>query len=184
MPSLEAVCAKLFGRPGWIPKVLWGGALSFVPGINLFALGYLLTYAQQIRHNRNFDLPEWSDMSIGELFMNGLKLFALLVAYIGVPLFVGWLVGILLFLFSFGFWGLSPFSRLRLPGSFPPCFCFVPCMHTSGMKNLRMHGMSGLSYALLLLTGNTSPFPSSPSGGSSSWRFRSMDFPSLSACGS
>ena len=65
MPSLEAVCAKLFGRPGWIPKVLWGGALSFVPGINLFALGYLLTYAQQIRHNRNFDLPAWSDMSIG-----------------------------------------------------------------------------------------------------------------------
>lgn len=120
MPSLEAVCAKLFGRPGWIPKVLWGGALSFVPGINLFALGYLLTYALQIRHNRNFDLPEWSDMSIGELFMNGLKLFALLVAYIGVPLFAGWLVGILLFLFSFGLLGIVAFFPIAVAGFFSP----------------------------------------------------------------
>ena len=45
--KFEAVCAKLFGRPGWIPKVLRGGALSFVPGINIFALGYLLTYARK-----------------------------------------------------------------------------------------------------------------------------------------
>ena len=45
MPSLEAVCTRLLSRPGWIPKVLLGGGLSFVPGLNIFALGYLLIIA-------------------------------------------------------------------------------------------------------------------------------------------
>ena len=38
MPSLEAVCGRLFGNPGWIPKALWGGALCFIPILNLFSL--------------------------------------------------------------------------------------------------------------------------------------------------
>ena len=54
MPSLEAVCTRLFGRPGWIPKVLLGGGLSFIPGLNLFALGYLFIYGELA--NQQFDL--------------------------------------------------------------------------------------------------------------------------------
>ena len=73
MPSLEAVCGRLFGRPGWIPKVIWGGALCFIPVINLFAFGYLLEYARQIRHSSDWDLPDWNQHQFSTLFLNGFR---------------------------------------------------------------------------------------------------------------
>ena len=83
MPSLEAVCTRLFGRPGWIPKVLLGGGLSFIPGLNLFSLGYLFIYGRRLRRSQQIDLPEWSEMNWPELFVCGLRLFGLLVVYVG-----------------------------------------------------------------------------------------------------
>ena len=72
MPSLEAVCGRLFGRPCWIPKVIWG-ALCFIPVINLFAFGYLLEYARQIRHSSDWDLPDWNQHQFSTLFLNGFR---------------------------------------------------------------------------------------------------------------
>jgi len=128
MPSLEAVCSRLFGRPGWIPKVLWGGALSFVPVLNIFALGYLLAYAQQIRQQRNFDLPEWSEIGLGPLFSGGLKMLALLLAYVGMPILVGWIVGILLFFATFGLLGIVAYFPLAVVGFFSPML-FLRALH-------------------------------------------------------
>ena len=72
MPSLEAVCGRLFGHSGWIPKVLWGGALVLYPDSSTsVSLGYLLEYTIRLRQSRQWELPEWRDMEIPSLFSNG-----------------------------------------------------------------------------------------------------------------
>ena len=122
MPSLEAVCTRLFGRPGWIPKVLLGGGLSFTPGLNLFALGYLFIYGRQLRRSGRVDLPEWSEMNWPELFVCGLRLFGLLILYIGLPMLVGWIVSILLYFLTFGLLGVVAYFPLAICGFFSPMF--------------------------------------------------------------
>ncbi|MBT5715911.1 MAG: hypothetical protein HOI70_03270, partial [Opitutae bacterium] len=96
MPSLEAVCGKLFGHPGWVSKVAWGGALSFIPVLNLFSLGYLLKYTIQLRQNKEWDLPEWKEMEPIVLLTSGFQVFLLLLAYSGCPILLGWLASSLL----------------------------------------------------------------------------------------
>lgn len=122
MPSLEAVCTRLFGRPGWIPKVLLGGGLSFIPGLNLFALGYLFIYGRQLRRSGRVDLPEWSEMNWPELFVCGLRLFGLLILYIGLPMLIGWIVSLLLYFLTFGLLGVVAYFPLAICGFFSPMF--------------------------------------------------------------
>ena len=122
MPSLEAVCTRLFGRPGWIPKVLLGGGLSFIPGLNLFALGYLFIYGRQLRRSGRVVLPEWSEMNWPELFVCGLRLFSLLILYIGLPMLVGWIVSLLLYFLTFGLLGVVAYFPLAICGFFSPMF--------------------------------------------------------------
>ena len=122
MPSLEAVCTRLFGRPGWIPKVLLGGGLSFIPGLNLFALGYLFIYGRQLRRSGRVDLPEWSEMNWPELFICGLRLFGLLILYIGLPMLAGWIVSLLLYFLTFGLLGVVAYFPLAICGFFSPMF--------------------------------------------------------------
>ncbi len=122
MPSLEAVCTRLFGRPGWIPKVLLGGGLSFIPGLNLFALGYLFIYGRQLRRSGRVDLPEWSEMNWPELFVCGLRLFGLLILFIGLPMLVGWIVSLLLYFLTFGLLGVVAYFPLAICGFFSPMF--------------------------------------------------------------
>ena len=120
MPSLEAVCSRLFGRPGWIPKVLLGGGLSFIPGLNLFALGYLVVYGRRLRRNQQLDLPEWSEMNWPELFICGLKLFGLLIIFVGLPMIVGWITSIVLYFLTFGLLGVVAYLPLAITGFFAP----------------------------------------------------------------
>ena len=114
MPSLEAVCARLFGRPGWIPKVLLGGGLSFVPVLNLFALGYLMVYGRRLRRSQQLDLPEWSEMDWPSLFIDGLRMLSLLFCFGGVPLLVGWVVSLLLFFITFGILGVVAYFPIAI----------------------------------------------------------------------
>ena len=119
---MEAVCTRLFGRPGWIPKVLLGGGLSFIPGLNLFALGYLFIYGRQLRRSGRVDLPEWSEMNWPELFICGLRLFGLLILYIGLPMLAGWIVSLLLYFLTFGLLGVVAYFPLAICGFFSPMF--------------------------------------------------------------
>tara|TARA_B110000003_G_C16644188_1_gene531369 strand:- start:2658 stop:3302 length:645 start_codon:yes stop_codon:yes gene_type:complete len=128
MPSLEAVCGKLFGHPGWVSKVIWGGALSFIPILNLFSLGYLLKYTIQLRQNKDWDLPEWNEMEPIPLLSGGLQVFLLLLAYSGCPIFIGWLASMLLDLLTFGFLGIVTFVPLAA-GAFIAPFLFLSSMH-------------------------------------------------------
>lgn len=120
MPSLEAVCARLFGRPGWIPKVIIGGALSFVPVLNLFALGYLLVYGRRLRRSQQLDLPEWSEMNWPRLFIDGVRMLSLLSFFTGIPLVLGWILSLLLFFITFGILGVVAYFPLAICGFLSP----------------------------------------------------------------
>ena len=122
MPSLEAVCTRLLSRPGWIPKVLLGGGLSFIPGLNIFALGYLLIYGRRVRRSQSLDLPEWSEMNWPELFLGGLRVFALLVLFVGAPLILGWILSLVLYFLTFGLLGVVAYLPLAITGFFAPMF--------------------------------------------------------------
>ena len=122
MPSLEAVCTRLLSRPGWIPKVLLGGGLSFIPGLNIFALGYLLIYGRRLRRSQSLDLPEWSEMNWPELFLGGLRVFALLVLFVGAPLILGWILSLVLYFLTFGLLGVVAYLPLAITGFFAPMF--------------------------------------------------------------
>ena len=128
MPSLEAVCGKLFGHPGWVSKVAWGGALSFIPVLNLFSLGYLLKYAIQLRQNKEWDLPEWKEMEPVVLLTNGFQVFLILLAYFGCPILLGLLASSLLDLLTFGLLGIVSYFPLAAGAFFAP-FLFLSSIH-------------------------------------------------------
>jgi hypothetical protein len=111
-----------------VSKVIWGGALSFIPILNLFSLGYLLKYTIQLRQNKDWDLPEWNEMEPISLLSGGLQVFLLLLAYSGCPILIGWLASMLLDLLTFGFLGIVSFVPLTA-GAFIAPFLFLSSMH-------------------------------------------------------
>jgi len=129
MPSLEAVCGRLFGRPGWIPKALWGGLLSFVPILNLLALGYLIEYTQRLRRLGEWELPEWRDQNFPVLFGEGIRAFLVFLAYAGVPLLAGWLLSEIVDLLTFGLLGIVSHFPLAAAGFIAP-FLFLSAIHS------------------------------------------------------
>ena len=119
-------CAEGFSVAGWIPKA-WGGALCFIPILNLFAFGYLLEYARQIRQSSHWDLPEWRDHEFSTLFLSGIRFLLLLLAYVGVPLLVGFLLSLLILGLTFGMLGIIAFFPLAAAGCCP--FLFLSSIH-------------------------------------------------------
>ena len=128
MPSLEAVCEKLFGHPHWVSKVVWGGALSFIPILNLFSLGYLLEYTIRLRREKKWDLPEWNEVEPLPLFKGGLQVFFLLLAYAGIPILMGLLISLFLDALTFGVLGIASYSPLAV-GAFAAPFLFLSSIH-------------------------------------------------------
>ena len=128
MPSLEAVCGRLFGHPGWVSKVLWGSALCFIPILNLFSLGYLLEYTIRLRQDKDWHLPEWKDMDPVPLFTGGLQVSLLLLGYAGAPILAGWLVSILMEILTFNFLGIVAYFPLSV-GAFIAPFLFLASIH-------------------------------------------------------
>ena len=99
----EDVANELVFQPQFLVKLLVGGVLSFVPGVNILAFGYLYRFSVQLRRTGRVVLPDWKDWS--GLFSDGLKFGAIWVVYWLLPLLVA-----LLFakgLFSIGFFVLG-----------------------------------------------------------------------------
>lgn len=128
MPSLEEVCIKLLGRPGWAPKVLVGGALSFIPLLNFIPLGYLLEYTIRLRHKGVWDLPDWQNVPPLILFKSGFRFFVLLLAYAGCPIMIGCLITTLLDGVTFGILGIVSYFPVAI-GAFVGPFLFLAAIH-------------------------------------------------------
>lgn len=128
MPSLEEVCVRLLGKPGWVPKVMLGGALSFIPLINLLSFGYLLHYAIRLRQKNEWNLPGWKNLAPIELLKNGLHFCILLLIFAGIPIFTGWLISALLSFLTFGIFGIIGYFPMAI-GAFIAPFFFLGSIH-------------------------------------------------------
>lgn len=69
----------------WLKKVVIGSLLSFVPIVNLVVSGYVLRKLRMAARGE-VGLPEWREW--GSLFVGGLKLLVVTIAYLLVPLLV------------------------------------------------------------------------------------------------
>ena len=94
MVSFEDIGKRIFADRRWLPNLLIGGVLSFVPVANVFALGYLYRYFAQVHRGAGFEWPEWRDWE--GLFVDGLHLLAVLALYGLLPMAVGWQVALML----------------------------------------------------------------------------------------
>ena len=128
MPSFDAVIRRLFGQPGWTSKALLGGALCFVPVVNLLAFGYLMEYAFRLRATRELDLPEWNDLGWRDLFVRGLFFAAIFLGTFALPLFFGWVLSRVLDTLTFGLLGYLSYVPLGLMGFVAPAL-FLASLH-------------------------------------------------------
>ncbi len=87
MVSFDEICKRIFAEPRWALNVLIGGVLSYVPVLNLLALGYLYRYFEQIHRGGGFSWPDWNDWE--GLFFDGLRLLAILALYGFLPVIAG-----------------------------------------------------------------------------------------------
>jgi|TARA_B110000438_G_scaffold178055_1_gene170157 hypothetical protein len=135
MPSFEALCGRLFGQAGWMPKMLWGGALTFIPVVNFLPLGYIMEYTLRVSRTGDGELPDLKDFSLLELFSSGCKLALLLLGYLLLPVFLGWGVSELLDLLTFGFLGVAVYLPVGV-GAFAGMFLFL-----SGVRSYARDGL-------------------------------------------
>ncbi len=90
MPIFEEVCFRVLQQPGFWLKMLVGGLLSFVPGVNIFAFGFLFRLSRSLQKRGSGALPEWRDWR--GLFSDGLKFAVVWLAYWLLPLLVALLL--------------------------------------------------------------------------------------------
>ena len=135
MPSFEALCGRLFCQAGWMPKVLWGGALTFVPVVNFLPLGYIMEYTLRLSRTGDGELPDLKDFSLLELFSSGCKLALLLLGYLILPVFLVWGVSEFLDLLTFGFLGVAAYLPVGI-GAFAGMFFFL-----SGVRSYARDGL-------------------------------------------
>lgn len=69
----------------WFVKILIGAGVSLIPILNFAIMGYSLEVLRNSSHNRDVPLPSWDDL--GRHFMDGLKLFVVMLVY-SIPLFI------------------------------------------------------------------------------------------------
>ncbi len=92
MVSLEQVSRRVFADPSWFIKSVFGTVLLLIPPFSFLALGYVYRLAQQGRRGEIVDLPDWEDWRL--LFVQGVRLFAILFVLAVLPLFAAWLVSL------------------------------------------------------------------------------------------
>lgn len=132
MPTVEVLCQKILANPTARKKLLIGSLLSFIPLVNVFALGYCLRYFRSLVHDRQIDLPEWSEWEA--LLTDGLKALCIIILFALVPLSFAFILSSFINLLSFGFLSWLG-SLLILAVSFlvpPLCFCTLVCFLRSG----------------------------------------------------
>lgn len=103
LPTFDAVCVKIFEGPEWPKRLLIGGLLSFLPILNIFALGLLYRFGRQVVKTGHLGIPAFKGMA--QLFKEGLWMLLIAFFYMGVPVAVLCLASQILNILSFGLLG-------------------------------------------------------------------------------
>ena len=111
-PTVETLLQAIPAEREWPRKILIGSLLGFIPVVNLLCLGYLYRYVSQIRRKQDCKLPEWNNWD--RLFINGLKVFVILLLYGLIPWLLAWALSIILLVVSFGLLGFIAWTPMAL----------------------------------------------------------------------
>ncbi len=126
-PIFEEVFMRLVRQPGFGLKVLIGGLLSFVPGVNILAFGYLYRFSQRTRKSGQIALPQWEDWQ--GLFLDGLRFAVAWLVYWLLPVLLALLVSNLLVAL-----GLVALAYLLFSG----VFLLSPVLFSAALYRLQM----------------------------------------------
>jgi len=99
MVELQKVITYPFKDEQWPLKLLIGIALSMIPIVNFFAVGYGYEIFKAVLRKEEPYLPEWDNWR--ELFINGFKVFVVALCYFFIP--------VLFLLSAMVLWGTSIF---------------------------------------------------------------------------
>jgi hypothetical protein len=86
MPSVETICRRQWEDPDFRRKWLIGGVIATIPLVNLLFAGWMLRYARSLRQGGSLALPDWEQWD--QLLFDGLRMTALKVIFLGVPVLV------------------------------------------------------------------------------------------------
>lgn len=89
--SFESVIKRILDDSDWAKKLLIGIVISFIPVVNILALGYVYRYANQVRRERNLTLPAWDYWM--DLVLPGIYFFAVGFFYYMLPILIGCVLG-------------------------------------------------------------------------------------------
>jgi len=106
MVTIEQVWRRLFHTNGFWTKVLIGSALSVLIIPIPWTLGYIYRTAHRIKQGLPEDLPDWDRWQ--ELLLDGLKLLALALIWVGIPVLIGHFVSFILDAILPGFFAWVP----------------------------------------------------------------------------
>ncbi|MBN1882689.1 MAG: DUF4013 domain-containing protein [Deltaproteobacteria bacterium] len=84
MIELQKVITYPFKDEQWALKILIGIALSLVPIVNFFAIGYAYQIFKAALRKEELYMPEWDDWR--DLFVNGFKVFVVVLCYFFIPM--------------------------------------------------------------------------------------------------
>ncbi|MDA0346391.1 MAG: DUF4013 domain-containing protein [Verrucomicrobia bacterium] len=93
MVSVEQVWRKVFKTSGCWPKLLIGSLVMLIPVVNIFALGYLYRTTALVKSGAPFIYSDWDRWK--DLFIDGLKFLVLAIVWLGIPMFIGFFVSIM-----------------------------------------------------------------------------------------
>jgi hypothetical protein len=93
MVSVEQVWRKVFKTSGCWPKLLIGSLVMLIPIANIFAFGYLYRTTALVKSGAPFIYPDWDRWR--DLFIDGLKFLVLALVWLGIPIFIGFFVSIM-----------------------------------------------------------------------------------------
>ena len=99
MVDVKKVITYPFTDEQWPLKILIGIALSLVPIVNFFAVGYAYQVFKAALKNEELFMPEWDDWR--DLFVNGFKVFVVALCYFFIP--------VLFLVCAMALWGVSIF---------------------------------------------------------------------------
>lgn len=134
-PTLEASSEDFLKHPDCFKHCLIGSLLAFVPIANIFALGYLYRFSEELQLQKAFSFPSWNDW--GKLFIQGLVFLGFNLVFIGLPLCVSWIVKHLLLVLSFTLMGFTANLPITLATFVGPALCISALFRYHETKSFR-----------------------------------------------
>ena len=89
MSNLKQLLGFPFREREWFMKMIIGSVISIVPIVNFLSLGYFIRCIQNSWRGYQ-SMPDWDNW--GELFRNGCMVFVILLAYLVLPISLGFLM--------------------------------------------------------------------------------------------